>query len=88
MIEFAWGLKNLPSVSSPQFFLAIENIENSNYKNSVEILKQKLTEIERPLDFWAKINCPKIDLETQNCLPDSQYIGMAGQYQYKLYHCH
>ena len=88
MIPLAWGLKNLPSVNSPQFFLATENLENSNYKNSVEILKQKLTEIERPLDFWAINFRPKIDLETQNCLLDSQYIGMAGQYQYKLYHCH
>ena len=88
MMGLAWGLKNLPSINSPQFFLATENLENSNYKNSVEILQQKLTEMERPLDFWAINFRPEIDLETQNCLLDSQYIGMAGQYQYKLYHCH
>ena len=74
IIGLAWGLKDLP-IPSPLFFLAEE-----------KILSEKLSTIDRPLDLWL-INHDEIELETQNCFPDSEYQGMTGQYKYKLYRC-
>lgn len=76
IIGLAWGLKNLPNIPAPQFFLAGER----------EILNEKLSNLDRPLDLWL-INHDEIELETQNCLADPEYHGTTGQYKYKLYRC-
>lgn len=79
MMGLAWGLKNVSKIESPQFFLATED--------SATILSQKLATIKRPLDLWL-VNFPgEVELETQNCLADSEYQEMVGQYSYKLYRC-
>ena len=76
IIGLAWGLKNLPNIHSPQFFLASDR----------EILSEELSKLDRPLDLWL-INHDEIELESQNCFLDSEYDGMTGQYKYKLYRC-
>ena len=79
MIALAWGLKNLPNIDAPQFFLA--------QKDPAATLSQKLAQLGRPLDLWLINFHGDVELENQNCLPDSQYRGMVGQYQYELYRC-
>ncbi|MEM8723037.1 MAG: hypothetical protein AAGE84_27760 [Cyanobacteria bacterium P01_G01_bin.39] len=86
MIGLAWGLRNLPQIDSAQFFLARENPEPSE-ENSGLILSQQLRELTRPLDLWLVNFRGDVELESQNCLPDSQYRGMLGQYKYRLYRC-
>ena len=77
IIGLAWGLKNLPNIHSPQFFLAGER----------EILSEELSKIDRPLDLWLINFRDEIELEAQNCFPDFEYRGMTGQYKYELYRC-
>ena len=77
IIGLAWGLKNLPNIPSPQFFLAGER----------EILSAKLSQLDRPLDLWLINFSDEIELEAQNCLADLEARGMTGQYKYELYRC-
>ncbi len=86
MIGLAWGLKNLPNIKSPQFFLAREELKNAS-EDSATIFSQKLSQIKRPLDLWLINFDDDVELETQNCFPDSEYQGMVGQYKYELYRC-
>ncbi len=86
MIGLAWGLKNLPNIPAPQFFLANEDPE-SDSEDSAAMLVQQLTNIERPLDLWLVNFRGEVELETQNCFPDSEYRDMVGQYKYELYRC-
>ena len=76
IIGLAWGLKNLPNIHSPRFFLTQKR----------ETLTEELSKLKRPLDLWL-INHDKIELEAQNCFLDPEYQGMSGQYKYKLYRC-
>lgn len=87
MIALAWELKDLPNISSPQFFLATKDLDTENYDRSVQKLEQQLSQIKRPLDLWLINFRAKIDLKTQNCLPDLKYRGRSGEYHYKLYRC-
>ena len=86
MIGLAWGLKNLPNIKSPQFFLAREDFKDAS-EDSATTFSQKLSQIERPLDLWLVNFDGDVELETQNCFADSEYKGMVGQYKYKLYRC-
>lgn len=86
MIALAWGLRKLPQINSPQFFLAKEDLK-SGVEGSAKILSQQLSNIERPLDLWLVNFRGELDLSTQNCFPDSQYQDVVGQYKYKLYRC-
>lgn len=86
MIGLAWGLKDLPNIKTPQFFLATEELPSGS-KDSAAILSQQLAQIERPIDLWLINFEPEIELASQNCLPDPEYQDMVGQYKYELYHC-
>lgn len=87
MIGLAWGLKDLPNITSPQFFLATKDLKNDNYDRSVTKLQHDLTKIERPLDLWLVNFRAEINLESQGCLVDSDYRDNLGQYEYELYRC-
>ncbi|MEM8674551.1 MAG: glycosyltransferase family 39 protein [Cyanobacteria bacterium P01_G01_bin.67] len=85
MIGLAWGLRNLTNINTPQFLLASE-ADALGLKSS-QILSEQLATIKRPLDLWLVNFRGDVELEAQNCLADSQYQGMSGQYKYKLYRC-
>lgn len=87
IIGLAWGLKNLPNITSPQFFLATKDWENDDYNRSVARLQQDLTTIKRPLDLWLVNFRAELDLEPLDCFADSDYRGTLGQYTYDLYRC-
>jgi uncharacterized membrane protein len=88
MIGLAWGLKSLPNIASPLFFLAQDEERGSNPQSSAAILLQEIAKIERPFDLWLINFRTEIELETQNCVADSQYDGVLGQHNYELYRCH
>ncbi|MEL6441588.1 MAG: hypothetical protein AAFQ80_20335 [Cyanobacteria bacterium J06621_8] len=86
IMGLAWGLRNFSQIQSPQFFLASE-IADDGQKSSPQFLSQQLTTVPRPLDLWLVNFKGDLELEQQNCLPDSQYRGILGQYKYRLYRC-
>ena len=86
MIGLAWGLKNLSNIKSPQFFLATEDYKNGS-EDSTKMLSQELSQVERPLDLWLINFSSEVELEAPDCLPDTDYQDMVGQYKYELYRC-
>jgi uncharacterized membrane protein len=88
MIGLAWGLKNLPKINSPLFFLAQDENQGSNPRSSAAILTQELAKIKRPFDLWLINFRPKIKLQIPNCVLDTQNDGVVGQHDYELYRCH
>ena len=87
MIGLAWGLRNVPQINFPQFFLATQDLEKINSDQSASIMLQQLAKIKRPIDLWLINFNAEVNLASQNCLIDDEYDGMAGQYKYKLYRC-
>ena len=83
-IGLAWGLKDLPQINSPLFYLAERNGDRN--LDSATILSRELTRIKRPLDLWLLNFRDEVKL-SQDCILDSDYRGTAGQYKYRLYHC-
>jgi uncharacterized membrane protein len=88
MIGLAWGLRNLPNIAAPLFLLAEDETESPNAQSSATVLTQELSKIKRPFDLWPINFKTEIELETQNCVADSQNDGVLGQHDYELYRCH
>jgi uncharacterized membrane protein len=86
MMGLAWEFQREPKFNA-QFFLAGKNLDNQNYTNSVQVLQEKIAQIQQPLDLWLVEFRTPINLESQQCKQDNQYAKTAGEYSYKLYHC-
>ncbi|MBD2468485.1 phospholipid carrier-dependent glycosyltransferase [Nostoc sp. FACHB-145] len=86
MMGLAWEFQREPKFNA-QFFLAGKNLDNQDYTNSVQLLQEKIAQIQQPLDLWLVEFRTPINLESQQCIPDNQYGKTAGEYSYKMYHC-
>ncbi|MBH8577878.1 glycosyltransferase family 39 protein [Nostocaceae cyanobacterium CENA369] len=86
MMGLAWELQNRPA-QDLQFFLARQDSKTKDYTQAIQVFSQQLTQIPRPLDLWLVEFRTQIDLQSQQCFPDTQYGKSAGEYSYKLYHC-
>lgn len=86
MMGLAWELQNRPA-QDLQFFLARQDSKTKDYTQAIQVFLQQLTQIPRPIDLWLVEFRTQIDLQSQQCFPDTQYGKSAGEYSYKLYHC-
>jgi uncharacterized membrane protein len=73
------------ATNSPLFLLAHQEPDSHS---STIALKNTLSQLPRPLDLWI-VNFPRAtsELETQNCVADSQRRPKTNGFKYKLYHC-
>jgi len=86
MMGLAWEFQRKPNFNA-QFFLAGKDSGNQDYTYSVQLLQENIAKIQLPLDLWLVEFRTPINLESQQCMPDTQHNKTAGEYSYKLYHC-
>lgn len=87
IMGIAWEFKRkLGQIAgSPKFLLAHQEYQGSS--TATVTLQKTLSKMPRPLNLWLINFQAPVELETQNCLADSQAKPSVDGYEYQVYHC-
>jgi uncharacterized membrane protein len=87
MMGIAWELRKTPLAVPTHFLLAHQAKEGD--RQAIQVLKQQIAQLPRPLDLWAVNFQAKIEFngEQQGCKLVHQPFPYINGYSYQLYRC-